>query len=236
MAKNFLGVNVNFGSEMNHNIITLIKKEFLSEWRQRYALNGIVLYLASTIFVVYMSFKLKAGAIDEPTWNALFWIIILFTATNAVAKSFIQESQGRLLYYYSLAKPEAFIISKTIYYSTLMICMAIIGLLFYSLVMGSQVNDLPMFILVMCLGAIGLASALTMVSGIASKAPNSSSLMAILSFPVIIPLLLIIIKTSKSAMDGLDRGVYLDDMLILLAINAIIIAVSYMLFPYLWRS
>ena len=102
--------------------------------------------------------------------------------------------------------------------------------------MGSQVNDLPMFILVMCLGSIGLASALTMVSGIASKAPNSSSLMAILSFPVIIPLLLIIIKTSKSAMDGLDRAVYLDDMLILLAINAIIIAVSYMLFPYLWRS
>jgi len=37
-------------------------------------------------------------------------------------------------------------------------------------------------------------------------------------------------------MDGLDRGIYMDDMLILLAINAIIIAVSYMLFPYLWRS
>lgn len=222
--------------KMNSNVITLIKKEFLSEWRQRYALNGIILYLASTIFVIYMSFKLKAGAIDEPTWNALFWIILLFTATNAVAKSFIQESQGRLLYYYSLAKAEAFIISKTIYYSVLMICMALVGLLFYSIVMGSLVNDLPMFLLVMCLGSVGLASALTMVSGIASKAPNSSSLMAILSFPVIIPLLLIIIKASKSAMDGLDRGVYLDDMLILLAINAIIIAVSYMLFPYLWRS
>ena len=72
MAKNFLVVNVNFEIEMSQSIITLIKKEFLSEWRQRYALNGIILYLASTIFVVYMSFKLKAGAIDEPTWNALF--------------------------------------------------------------------------------------------------------------------------------------------------------------------
>lgn len=222
--------------KMNSSVVTLIKKEFLSEWRQRYALNGIILYLASTIFVVYMSFKLKSGAIDEPTWNALFWIIILFTATNAVAKSFIQESQGRLLYYYSLAKAEAFIISKTVYYSMLMIAMAMIGLFFYILFMGSLVNDLLMFLLVISLGSIGLASALTMISGIASKAPNSSSLMAILSFPVLIPLLLIIIKTSKSAMDGLDRGVYLDDMLILLAINAIIMAVSYLLFPYLWRS
>ncbi len=222
--------------KMKGSLVTLIKKEFLSEWRQRYALNGIVLYLASTIFVVYMSFRLKAGAIDEPTWNALFWIIILFTATNAVAKSFIQESPGRLLYYYSLAKPEAFIVSKTIYYSVLMISMAFVGLSFYSLVMGSPVADLTMFLTVTCLGSIGLASALTMISGIASKAPNSSSLMAILSFPVLIPLLLIIIKTSKAAMDGLDRGVYLDDMLILVAINAIIIAVSYLLFPYLWRS
>jgi len=219
-----------------HQIITLIKKEFLSEWRQRYALNGIVLYLASTIFVCYMSFGLKAGQIDKLAWNALFWIIILFTATNAVAKSFIQESQGRLLYYYSLAKPEAFIISKTIYYSLLMMAMSLVGLFFYSVIMGNPIQDLVMYLLIIVLGSLGLASALTMISGIASKAPNSSSLMAVLSFPVIIPLLLIVIKVSKSAMDGLDRSVYMDDILVLVAINAIILAVSYMLFPYLWRS
>ncbi|OEK06795.1 heme exporter protein CcmB [Roseivirga misakiensis] len=217
-------------------IITLIKKEFLSEWRQRYALNGIVLYLASTIFVCYMSFGLKTGTLNGPTWNALLWIVLLFTATNAVAKSFIQESTGRLLYFYSIAKAESIIISKTIYYSLLLIVMAIIGLFFYSIVMGNPIQDWPMYLLIMVLGSIGLASALTMVSGIASKAPNSTSLMAIMSFPAIIPMLLVIIKTSKSAMDGIDRSVYMNQVLVLVAINAIIIAVSYMLFPYLWRS
>ncbi|MFY0593223.1 heme exporter protein CcmB [Roseivirga sp.] len=218
------------------SIITLIKKEFLSEWRQRYALNGIVLYLASTIFVCYMSFGLKSGTLNGPTWNALFWIILLFTATNAVAKSFIQEASGRLLYYYSLAKAESIIISKTIYYSLLLMIMAMIGLFFYSIVMGNPIQDWPMYILILILGSVGLASALTMVSGIASKAPNSTSLMAILSFPAIIPMLLVIIKTSKSAMDGIDRSVYQDQVFVLLAINAIIIAITYMLFPYLWRS
>lgn len=221
---------------MLSSILALIKKEFLSEWRQRYALNGIVLYLAATIFVCYMSFNLKRGVIEPITWNALFWIITLFTATNAVAKSFIQESQGRLLYYYALAKPEVFILSKTIYYGLLMMSMSLIGLFFYSAVMGNPVSDLIMFLFIIVLGSIGLAAALTMISGIASKAPNSSTLMAVLSFPVIIPMLLVIIKSSKNALDGLDRSVYLDQILILIAINAIIMAVSYLLFPYLWRS
>ena len=221
---------------MHFHILTLIKKEFLSEWRQQYALNGILLYLATTIFVCYISFSLKSGVIQSLTWNALYWIIVLFTATNAVAKSFIQESQGRMLYYYTLATPEVFILSKIIYYSLLMAATALAGLLFYILVMGNPVTDFGMFLWVAALGVIGLAAALTMISGIASKAPNSSTLVAVLGFPVVIPLLLVIIRASKNALEGLERSVYVDQVLILLAINVIILTVSYLLFPYLWRS
>jgi heme exporter protein B len=60
--------------------------------------------------------------------------------------------------------------------------------------------------------------------------------MAILSFPVILPIMLMVIKLSKNAMDGLERSVSTDEILILVAINAIVFAVSYLLFPYLWRS
>jgi heme exporter protein B len=75
-----------------------------------------------------------------------------------------------------------------------------------------------------------------MVSGIATKAGNNSVLMAVLSFPVIIPMLVLLIRVSKNAMDGLDRGLSSDEIITLLAINAIVLAVSYILFPYLWRS
>lgn len=37
-------------------------------------------------------------------------------------------------------------------------------------------------------------------------------------------------------MDGLDRSLSLDELLTLLAINMIVVTVSYILFPYLWRS
>ncbi len=39
------------------------------------------------------------GQPEEKVWNGLFWMIQLFICVNAVAKSFLQESQGRMLYF-----------------------------------------------------------------------------------------------------------------------------------------
>ena len=218
------------------NLNNLILKEIRSEWRQKYAINGILLYLASTIFVCYMSFNHQVGTIQPITWNALFWIIILFTAVNSISKSFIQEREGRLLYYYTLSNPGHIILSKIIYYTGLMTLLTVFGFFLYSIVMGNPIQDLPIFLLTTVLGSIGLASSLTLLSSIASKTPNSNTLIAVLSFPVLIPLLLLVIKCSKNAMDGIERSLYYDELLILVAINAIIVTISYMLFPYLWRS
>jgi heme exporter protein B len=60
--------------------------------------------------------------------------------------------------------------------------------------------------------------------------------MAVLSFPVIIPLLVVLLKFSKNALDGLDRSVSLNEIWVLLAINGIVVSVSLLLFPYLWRD
>ncbi len=221
---------------MVSQVLVLIKKELLSEWRQKYALNGLILYIISTVFVCYMSFGVKTGTIDKVTWNALFWIIILFTAVNSVAKSFIQESHGRLLYYYSIAKAEAIILSKIVYNSLLLLVLSLFGILTYTLVMGNPIQNLLLFLTAVILGSIGFASSLTLISGIAAKASSSGTLMAILSFPVILPLVLMVIRLSKNAMDGIDLSASTDEVLILLAINILIGAASFLLFPYLWRS
>lgn len=215
---------------------TLIRKEILLEWRQRAAINGILLYLISTIFVCYLSFGLKSNVINPISWNALFWIIILFTAVNSVAKSFINQTIGRQLYYYTIASPQDVIVAKVIYNTILLILLALIGFSCYSLVMGSPVTNYVLFIVDILLASIGFSMTLTMVSGIASKANNSTTLMAILSFPIILPMLMMVIKISKNAIDGLDWSSSVDELLTLGAINLIVGAVTYLLFPYLWRN
>ncbi|MGB4774798.1 MAG: heme exporter protein CcmB [Daejeonella sp.] len=210
----------------------LIYKEIVLEWRSKYAFNGILLYVVSTVFVCYLSFR----QINPITWNALFWIIMLFASVNAITKSFVQENSGRQLYYYTLVSPQAVILSKILYNSGLMLLLSLIALVFYSLVFSNPIGDPLFYILSVVLGSISFASVFTMISGIAAKANNSSALMAVLSFPVIIPLLIVLIKFSKNAMDGLDRSVSYNEIGVLLAINMMVITLSLLLFPYLWRD
>src|SRR5690606_25126485 len=139
-------------------------------------------------------------------------------------------------YFYTLSSPQAIILAKTLYNMLLMLLIAAVCLIFYVIVFNNPVADMPMYLLAVFLGCISFASSLTMVSGIASKAGNNFSLMAILSLPVVIPVLVLLIKLSKNAMDGLDRSVSGNEIVLLLAINVIVVALSQLLFPYLWRD
>jgi len=48
---------------------------------------------------------------------------------------------------------------------------------------------------------------------------------------------LVLIKFSKNVMDGLDRSVSYNEMGVLLAINVVVVViVSLLLFPYLWKD
>lgn len=216
-------------------ITFLLQKELVLEWRYKYALQGILLYTGSTIFICYLSFGLNTN-LSIPTWNALFWIIILFTSFNAIAKSFMLERQERNNYYYSIVSPGAIILSKTIYNMLLMCFISMVAALFYTTILGNIVNDLLLFLLNILLGASSLAAILTMISAIAAKATGAGTLMAVLSIPAIVPTILLSIKVSKNAIDGLDRTVSYDEILVLIAINIIVTAVSYLLFPYIWKS
>lgn len=208
-------------------------KEVTLEWRNRYALNAMLLYVVSTVFVCYLSFR---NVVAVPVWNALFWIIMLFASLNAVGRSFIQERKGRLLYYYSIASPQAFLLAKMAYNALLMLVITFLAYAIYSWWIGDLVQDHLMFALALVLGSTGLALILTLMSAIASKTDNNMSLMAILSFPVQLPFLITLIKLSKNAVDGLDPSVSYGLITVLVLIIVIVLTLSYILFPYLWRD
>lgn len=217
-------------------LLVLIQKEFKLEWRQKFAIQGLILYLASTIFVCYLSFKTKTQSIHPITWNTLFWIIILFVAINAVGKSFTQESKNRDLFYYTAVSPEALIYSKIIYNSLILLAVSLVGFFFYTWVMGNPIENQGLYLASLGLGAIGFGSMLSLVAGIAAKGENNATLMAVLSFPLTIPLLLLLIKVSKSAMDGFGLIENWNEIATLFALDIILISLSGILFPYLWRN
>ena len=218
---------------IKREFIQLFLKEVKLELKQRYVLNGILLYLVSTIFVTYLAFN---GTITPETWNSLIWIILLFVAVNGISKSFIQENPARHLYYYTIASPEAVVISKIIYNLMLMGILSVLALAVFILLMGNMIVNPVLFVSALVLGSLGLSSILTMIAAIASRASNNFSLMAILSFPIILPLLMTLMKVSASALTNNNWSGNVPLLIILLVINVAVILLAVLLFPYLWRD
>ena len=106
----------------------LLKKDILLELRRQHTFYGILLYIASTVFVIYLSLP---DSPDGNVWNSLFWVIQLFVCVNTVAKSFLQESKGLMLYYYSIASPIEFITAKLLFNIILMSLMSSVSLLLF---------------------------------------------------------------------------------------------------------
>jgi heme exporter protein B len=217
-------------------LLSLLYKEFQLELRRKSVVAGLSLYLFSTVFISYLVFALKQNLITPLVWSSLFWITILFTSINTVAKSFIGEKRGLEIYYYSIAGPVDILLSKITYNFLLCLLLSIAGYLLFALFLNNPIQDKLLFAATLTLTSLGFASSLTLLSGIASKANNSNILMAVLSFPVVISILLMAIKITKNCIDDFDSSVSYGTLLSLLAINFLVTAVSYLLFPFIWKN
>jgi len=213
-------------------IFFLFQKEVVLEWRRKYAISGILLYVLSTVFIVYVS----SAEVSPELWNVLFWIIMVFSSVNAVAKSFSQEGGARELYQYTLLSPLAVLASKVLYNFILLIVMNTLIIVSFSFVAGHPVEDTGMFASVVGLGCFGFGVALTFISAIAAKTRNGAIFMAILSFPVIIPMLMVLVRTSSAALGLQDGGTAGSQMTILIGIDLVLLGLAMVLFPYLWRD
>ncbi|MBX2931136.1 MAG: heme exporter protein CcmB [Chitinophagaceae bacterium] len=218
---------------MNYKqILTLVKKDILLELRQQYTFYGILLYVASTIFVIYLSM----GQPEEQVWNGLFWVVQLFICINAVAKSFLAESKGRMLYFYTIAGAKDFIISKLIFNVLLMLLMSLISLLLFTLLLSNPLHNALLFIGITCLGGVSISLVFTFLAAIAAKAQQQAALMAILGFPLIIPQLLLLMKITTPAFAQVIQESWWQMTFLLVALDVMIVMLAVILFPFLWKD
>lgn len=218
---------------MGKQILALVKKDLLLDWRQQFSLASVILYMAATIFIVVMATQSD----NVPLWNALLWIIILFVANGAVAKNFSQDSARQRIYYYTICNPIAILIAKYIYNALILLFLSALAYLGMTIFTGlDPIRDHALFLIILFLASIGFSTIFTFTSSIASASNNQHTLLAILSFPVIIPTLLLLIKLSQHSMGVNFDTSYMTDIFMLLAIDMLLIGVSFLLFPFLWKD
>ncbi len=215
-------------------ILALFKKDMLLELRQQHTFYGILLYIASTVFVIFLSLP---DSPEATVWNSLFWVIQLFVCVNTVAKSFLAESKGLMLYYYTIASPIEFIVAKLLFNMLLMLIMSIVSVALFYAFLGSPVANSFRFIGIVILGGTSISLTFTLMSAIAAKAQQNAALIAILGFPVILPQLLLLMRLSKFAFAEVFRdGAVWQLVGLIVGLNILVTALAVILFPYLWKE
>ena len=213
-------------------LLSLVQKDLLLEWRQKHTLFGVLLYVGATVFIIYM----MNGEPEAKVWNALFWLTQLFVAVNSVAKSFLQESAHRFRYYYTLVDPTSFLLAKMTYSILLMLLMSLISLILFSLLLNWPITQTGLFILICSLGSISLSTVFTFLSAIAARANQNSALMAILGFPLVTPMLMMLSNLALKAITPVYQPEWWHLGLSLLMLDGLVIVLGIILFPFLWQE
>ncbi len=213
-------------------VLSLLGKDFRLDLRHGSGLGALFLYVVAGCFIIFLAFQEIPGV----EWVVLFWIINLFSAINAVLRSFTNEGVRRQLYYFTLVDVNTALIAKLLYNILLVLLTLSLTGLVMSLFNGFPIVAVPEFLLVCLLGGIGISACFTLVSAIAFRARNQSTLMMVLAFPVIIPLLLPLIKASKLTLAPLIWEDLRNSIYMLVGVDLILIALIVLLFPFAWRE
>jgi len=176
------------------------------------------------------------GQPESKIWNALFWLTQLFVAVNSVAKSFLQEHPNRFRYYFTIVKPSTFLLAKMIYSVTLLLVMSLLSLLLFYVMLGNPLVQTALFVTITMVGSISLSVVFTFLSAIASRAQQNAALMAVLGFPLVTPILMILSNLALKAISNVYQPGWWTLAGVLLLLDALVIVLGVILFPFLWQE
>lgn len=231
---------------IGRQIWELLVQQVRSEIRDKRQLAGILLYALAAVVLLYSALNRFPSLV----WNALFWVTLFFAAVSGAGRTLQRESGRRHLYWYSLVSPEALLFAKLIYNTLLLLLLG--GLIWGTLTLlsGTQpLARLDIFALALSCGALGLATTFTFLSALSMRAGGGGTLLTILSFPLLIPLLLLLVRAGQFALDpalaqadepflrrlALEGGLP-QVVTQLVAIDCILLAAAMVLFPFVWRD
>jgi heme exporter protein B len=214
----------------------LVKKDLIDEYRTRYAVTSMALFALTTLVMV--SFSTGIFVLNAGLHAAFLWIIIFFSAMSSLARSFIkEEEQGTARTLKMTAPAEVIYFGKLIYNLFIILALlAVIYPLYYVLMNPPAGGTFFVILLFLVLGASCLAGATTILAAMVSRAGSKNTLLPILAFPVLLPVLLTSIRGTAMALDGRLLGAVFPDLLFLLSFLVVIVTASLLLFPFVWED
>jgi len=216
--------------------IIIFLKDWKSELRTRYSVNSLAMFILVAISVILFSVK------DEPLspylTAGLLWTVVFFSAMSGLSRTFVsEEERGTFLILQIIAKPLNVFSGKLLFNTLLVFLMNFVITLLFSLLFSAFIiKNIYLFTAVFLLGNFGIAISSTIIAAIISKAGAKGTLYPVLSFPVLLPLILILSELTNFSIDGKTFEESFAEILIIICYDVIMLTASVMLFDFIWKD
>jgi heme exporter protein B len=210
----------------------LVNNEIVSDLRKPFFLAAAGLQLLTIGMLCYLG----NPNIQVKTWNSLFWISLIFSTFQSIARGFTGISRNRWIYLNQMASPYLIVLSKIAYHGFLMLIFSIINLLVFSWFISYPVQHSLVYMVAVMLTGLGISTIFTMISAIAGKTHQPGIVAPVLSLPVILPMILVGMQASQKALQTLLVSSVYKDLLLLASLNFLVLVLSGILFTPLWRD
>jgi len=216
-------------------ITAVLTKDLQAELRSRYAINTVMAFVGASLLLIL--FALNAERLPPTPQSALVWIVILFAALSSLSRSFVAETDRKTFDLMRLhGKASEIFIGKLCYNYLFTLSVNVATFLLYIFLLGMPIADGTAFVLVLILGTAGLSGVSTMLGAIVSQADRKGAIFSVLSIPLLFPLILILVRTTKAALiEGFTEN-YLNDFWALLGYAGVTITAGILLFDYIWED
>ena len=213
----------------------LLAKDLKSEFRTRYALNAILMFALTTLVVV--SFSFGTSSLSSRLTSSLFWLVIFFSSMSGLAQVFVKEEESRTVSILKLvATPSTVFLGKLLFNLVLLLLLEIVIVPLFIILMNLSILNLWLFSSVLLLGSLGLVCATTIIAAIISKARTKGALFAVLSFPILLPLLITAIDGTKLSLEGQAFSAGWSDLRLLISYVVVMFTASILLFDFVWSE
>ncbi|OPL14992.1 MAG: hypothetical protein AVO34_00305 [Firmicutes bacterium ML8_F2] len=214
----------------------LVKKDLVDELRTRYAITSMGLFALTTLVMV--SFSTGIFALDAGLHASFLWIIIFFSSMSALARSFIKEEEkGTAAALRLSASPEIIFTGKLLYNVLLLLGLLVVVFPLYIFLMNLPPGSNYLLVVAfLVLGSVCLAGATTILAAMVSRAGAKNSLLPVIAFPVLLPVLLTAIRGTSIALAGGNADSVLSELTFLFSYLVIIVTASLLLFSFVWED
>ena len=213
-------------------VAAVLAKEWRCELRTRYALNTLGLFSFTTLVMVSVGLG-PLGSMGLTVLPVILWVILLFSVSAGLPRAFVHEEETRTATALRLAAtPSALFCGKLLYGLTLVLALEALVTPLFLVLSDLTVKSPGTLAIVLAAGGYGLAAGSTLVAAIIAQAQGKGTLFAVLSFPVLLPLLLMAVELTRNAVGGDPAGVALAQLLLY---DGMVTVAGLMLFPVVWN-